>query len=117
MSDAELNFAHERIANKDIVIAGLAALLSEGLDLCVRARNMDAMDRRAATLAVSSDPAAWQESGAFDRHVAAHNRQFPDQPISTRSATSPLWVQDQYEKDLADWERRARERLAAEQYR
>lgn len=90
-----------------------AALLSEGLDLCVRARGMDAIERREATLAVSSDPKAWQESGAFDRHVAAHNQQFPDQPISTRSATLPVWVQDQYEKDLADWERRSRAHLTA----
>jgi len=86
-------------------------LLSEGLDLCVRARTMDAMDRRAATLAVSSDPEGWVESGLFDKHVERHNIVNPDQPISTRSATVAVWAIDQYEKDLADWERRGRHHL------
>ena len=40
-----------------------------------------------------------------------HNSMFPDQPMSTRSATLPLWVQDQYEKDLAEWERKSRKHL------
>jgi len=87
----------------------LASLLTEGLNLCVRARKMDAMDRREATLSVSSDPDEWVKSGQFDRHVARHNAANPDQPIETRSLTVAVWVQDQYEKDLADWERRARE--------
>jgi hypothetical protein len=86
----------------------LARLLSEGLDLCVRARRLDALDRRVATLDFSSDPIAWRASGSFDRHVAAHNEANPAQPIETRSLTPQLWVQDQYEKDLADWETRAR---------
>lgn len=86
-------------------------LLSEGLDLCVRARKMDAMDRRHATLAASSDPEAWQADGTFDRYVEMHNSYNPDQPLSTRSATVPVWLQDQYDRDLADWERRARGHL------
>lgn len=86
-------------------------LLSEGLDLCVRARKMDAMDRREATLAISGDPDAWQADGTFDRYVARHNISNPDQPIATRSGTVPLWLNDQYDKDLADWERRARQAL------
>lgn len=86
-------------------------LLSEGLDLCVRARKMDAMDRREATLAASSDPEAWQADGLFDRYVERHNIKNPDQPIATRSGTVPLWLNDQYEKDLADWEARARKAL------
>lgn len=86
----------------------LEELLSEGLDLCVRARQMDAMDRRQATLAATSDPQGWIDSGRFDKHVAAHNEVNPDQPISTRCATMHIWMQDQYDKDLADWERRAR---------
>lgn len=86
-------------------------LLSEGLDLCVRARQMDAMDRRQATLAAVSDPQGWQESGMFDEHVKFHNQHNPDHPISTRSATIPLWLQDQYEKDLAEWERKGRHHL------
>ena len=86
-------------------------LLSEGLDLCVRARKMDAMDRREATLAVSKSPGKWVESGWFDRHVARHNAWNPEQPISTRSGTVALWLQEQYDFDLADWERRARHHL------
>lgn len=86
-------------------------LLSEGLDLCARARKMDAMDRRQATLAASCDPDAWQASGRFDTYVERHNVQNPDQPIATRSGTVPLWLNDQYDKDLADWEARARKAL------
>ena len=86
----------------------LERLLAEGLDLCVRARKMDSMDRRSATLAVSDDPDGWQEDGLFDRYVARHNIQNPAQPIHTRSGTPALWLLDQYEKDLADWEKRAR---------
>lgn len=89
----------------------MAVLLSEGLDLCVRARQMDAMDRRAATLAVSSVPDEWQASGQFDRYVARHNIEVPHAPISTRSGTVALWAQEQYDKDLADWECRARKAL------
>lgn len=89
----------------------IAAILSEGLDLCVRARKMDSIDRRNDTLAFSTDPKAWEESGRFDDHVARHNICNPDQPIATRSATVALWVQDQYEKDLAKWEHKARSAL------
>lgn len=87
-------------------------LLSEGLDLCVRARKMDSMDRRDATLAVSADPDGWQASGRFDAYVERHNIQNPDKPIATRSGIVPLWLNDQYEADLADWERRARAALS-----
>ncbi|GGE18530.1 hypothetical protein GCM10011390_42130 [Aureimonas endophytica] len=87
-------------------------LLSEGLDLCVRARAMDAMDRRSAALAASCDPEGWQASGDFDRYVERHNVSDADRPISTHSGTMPLWVQEQYETDLADWERRARAALS-----
>lgn len=47
----------------------------------------------------------------FDKHVEFHNQCNPDQPISTRSATIPIWLQDQYEKDLAEWERKGRHHL------
>lgn len=60
----------------------LAALLSEGLDLCVRARKLDET--------ISAIP----------------------QVGGTRCATPALWVMDQYDRDLADWERRARKALA-----
>lgn len=86
-------------------------LLSKGLDLCVRARQMDAMDRRASTLAASSDPHAWEESGLFDKYVERHNIDRPHAPISTRSGTVALWLQEQYETDLADWEAKSRHHL------
>jgi hypothetical protein len=63
----------------------IAELLSEGLDLCVRARGLDAQ----------ADRAMQSEMG----------RIWPEGP---RCGTPALWVQDQYEKDLADWEGRAR---------
>lgn len=87
------------------------ALLSEGLDLCVRARKMDALGRRVNALAISRDPDEWIRSGNFDRHVARNNAVNPAQPIATRSLTIPLWHQDQYERDLADWEGRVRHHL------
>lgn len=87
------------------------SLLSEGLDLCVRARQMDAMDRREAALKASGDPESWLASGKFDRYVEHHNVVYEHAPISTRSATLPLWVQDQYDRDLADWEQRSRGHL------
>jgi hypothetical protein len=87
------------------------ALLNEALNLCVRARTLDGIDRRAATLAVSSDPDEWQSSGRFDVYVERHNIMRPDSPIETRCLTSQLWASDQYETDLADWERRARRHL------
>lgn len=85
-------------------------LLSEGLDLCVRARKMDAQDRTDAQIAMSHAPKEWWDEN-LERRAARHNAMFPDQPMSSRSATLPLWVQDQYEKDLAEWERKARNHL------
>ena len=89
-------------------------LLGQALDLCVRARKMDAIDRRNSALAIVSDPEAWVESGQFDRHVQRHNIQNPDQPMATRSGTVMIWMQEQYDADLADWEGRARNHLTAE---
>jgi hypothetical protein len=86
-------------------------LLAEGLDLCVRARGLDARDRRECTLAASVDPQGWVESGQFDRHVARHNIERPEAPIATRSATVRLWEQDQYDTDLAAWEAKARKHM------
>jgi hypothetical protein len=82
-------------------------LLSEGLDLCVRARALDAQERTNTQVEASLAPPEWWKEN-IGRRAAIHNAMFPDQPMLTRSATIPLWVQDQYEKDLADWERRAR---------
>lgn len=63
----------------------LAEALSEGLDLCVRARGLDEQVQRALQ--------------------AGMGRIFPE---STRCATPALWVQEQYDTDLAAWETKAR---------
>jgi hypothetical protein len=63
-------------------------------------------------LDASIDADAWQADGTFDRHVERNNVLYPHQPISTRSATIPLWVNDQYDKDLAIWEDKARRHLS-----
>jgi hypothetical protein len=68
-------------------------LLSEGLDLCARARKLDdAMTRAIAAGGV----------GGLNR---------PMQGAGTRCLTPALWVQDAYETALADWEVRAKEAL------
>lgn len=61
-------------------------LLGEGLDLCVRARRMQQQEEELLTL--------WSNN-----------------PHMTRSATIPLWAEDQYQRDLAEWEAAAREAL------
>lgn len=86
-------------------------LLSEGLDLCVRARKMDEIDRRKSFLDASFFPEDWVASGLFDKFVEEYNRTANHAPISTRSATLPVWVLDQYEKDLAAWEGKSRHHL------
>lgn len=86
-------------------------LLSEGLDLCVRARKLDAIDRRQSTLDWSMFPDEWLASGRFDAFVARNNIENPHAPIEPRCLTPTLWVLDQYERDLADWETRARKHL------
>lgn len=60
----------------------LALLLSEGLDLCVRAKKLDEAVSVAAALG------------------AEYN-----------CATPAMWVQDAYDRDLAAWEDRARATL------
>lgn len=86
-------------------MATFRELLSEGLDMCVRARKLDAQQR--------TNDMVGAARGEFDldRYAARHNARDPERPILTRSATIPLWVQEQYERDLADWERRARHAL------
>lgn len=71
-------------------------ILSAGLDLCVRARKMDAQDRTTAQMEISSAPTEWWTENLGK---------------STRSGTIALWIEDQYEHDLAAWERRARDHL------
>ena len=87
----------------------LESLLNEALNLTVRGRNLDAIQRRADNLAASQEPEEWQESGRFDAHVARHNlRCSPWDRIEHRSMTPQLWVEDQFQRDLHDWETRAR---------
>ena len=89
-----------------------ASLLNEALNLTVRGRNLDGIQRRADTLAASKEPEEWQESGTFDRHVERHN--YTCQPwnaIETRSLTPQLWAEDQFQRDLHDWEMRARKHM------
>lgn len=71
----------------------LEALLSEGLDLCVRARKID------AGLTEKAIRDRFPESAAM----------YPE--VFSRSGTPHLWVQEQYDSDLADWEKRARDFL------
>lgn len=81
-------------------------LLSEGLDLCVRARKLDAQERAnvVADMAPEID---------LERYATRHNSApyYYHQPMATQSGTVALWVQDQYERDLADWEQRTRHHL------
>jgi hypothetical protein len=82
----------------------LATLLSAGLDLCVRARKMDAQDRTNAM--VDAIPGI-----DLDRAAPRLNANQPWAPYKTRSLTIPLWVQEQYERDLAEWEAKSRAAL------
>jgi hypothetical protein len=63
----------------------LAEVLSEGLDLCVRAKDLDAQVERALQ--------------------AGMGRIFPE---GTRCGTPALWIQQQYDTDLDAWEKKAR---------
>lgn len=63
----------------------LAELLSEGLDLCVRARNLDEQIERALEVSMGSI--------------------FPE---GTRCGTPALWIRDQYDNDLTEWEKKSR---------
>lgn len=69
----------------------LKLLLSEGLDLCVRARKLDEDVEKAL--------------------IAGRSEEY-----GFRCGTPALWVQEQYSKDLADWETRARNCLTRLQF-
>lgn len=79
-------------------------LLSEGLDLCVRARKLDAQERTNAM--AEAFPGI-----DLERAAPRLNRHSPDAPYLTKSGTVALWVQEQYDADLASWEKRARHHL------
>ena len=84
-------------------------LLNEALNITVRGQRLDRINRRDSQLAASCDGAAWQASGRFDAYVAMHNHHAPEyRQIETRSLTTQLWAEDQFDKDLSDWEKRAR---------
>ncbi len=86
-------------------------LLNEALNLACRSDQFEEQRRRQAALEASSDAAAWLESGRFDEYVERFNLVHPHRPIATKSLTMHLWVLDQYDKDLADWQVRARTHL------
>lgn len=69
----------------------LAALLAEALDLCVRAQKLDEQDLHA---------------------VMRDNFRLTEDHIASKSLTPWLWVRDQYDRDLAEWETRARRALS-----
>ncbi len=69
-------------------VGDIAVLLSEALDLAVRARKLD-------------------EQVAI-MNMAKIGYCGPE----TNSGTPALWVMDQYDTDLADWEKRARKALS-----
>ena len=72
----------------------LVRALSDGLDLCVRGRNLD--KQIAATIVAEryGEPAA--------EHM------YPE----TRCFTPALWITDQYDRDLEAWEARCRSMLS-----
>src|SRR3546814_18078180 len=74
----------------------LATLLSEGLDLCVRARQIDLAHNK-------------QDARDF---LPASAEKYPEAfPLCM---TPHIWIQDQYDTQLTDWERSAREIMAQE---
>lgn len=89
--------------NSELVLQ-LAEVLSAGLDLCVRARKMDAVDRTNAMVEAFPDV-------DMERAAPRLNACAPWAPYETRSATIPVWVQEHYERDLAKWEASARKLL------
>lgn len=86
-------------------------LLNEALNLACRSDQFEEQRRRQAALDASSDAEEWLESGRFDAYVERYNLTHPHQRMATESLTMHLWVQDQYDKDLADWQARARKHL------
>ncbi len=87
------------------------ALLDEALNLACRSDQFEEQHRRQAQLDASLCAKEWLESGKFDEYVARYNLSNPHTKIAVKSMTPHLWVQDQYDKDLASWQDRARAHL------
>lgn len=85
----------------------LAAQLSKGLDLCIRARGLEAQDRTNAM--VEAFPGIDMERCAPRLNARERAR---EQPYLTQSATIPIWVQEQYDRDLLAWEDDTRSMLS-----
>ena len=66
------------------------ALLNEALNLVVRARQMDAIDRRENALKASKCREEWEASGRFDDYVERHNIDNLHAP--TASAVNRHWI-------------------------
>lgn len=87
-------------------------LLHEALDLTLRGRTLDGINRRQAQLDASGDADEWKSSGRFDAYVAMHNAdREPWRQIETRSLTPRLWAEDQFDRDIWEWEQRARKHM------
>jgi hypothetical protein len=86
-------------------------LLNEALNLACRSDQFEEQRRRQSMLDASIDGKAWVESKRFDAFIERHNIENPHARIATRSMTMHLWMQDQYDKDLASWQSRARRHL------
>lgn len=105
--------ALDRAIAADAEAARLRGLLDEALNLTVRGRRLDGIARRQNHLDASVNPEEWQASGRFDDFVARHNAtREPWEQIEVRSLTPQLWTEDQFQRDLHDWETRARATLA-----
>lgn len=88
------------------------ALLNEALNLTVRGRTLDGIQNRADQLACAQDGGEWLASGRFDQHVARNNAKCdPWDYIEPRSLTPQLWAEEMFQRDLHDWETRARKHL------
>lgn len=105
--------ALDRAIAAEAEAARLRALLDEALNLTVRGRRLDGIARRQNHLDAAVNPEEWQASGRFDDFVARHNAtREPWEQIEVRSLTPQLWTEDQFQRDLHDWETRARATLA-----
>lgn len=78
--------------SRDASLLDVSRLLSEGLNLCVRGRKLDDAVMKAEIAGGIGD---------LDRR---HDQ--------TRCLTPALWVIDQYDNDVAEWEARARTTLS-----